>query len=1041
VRQFTREMDQAAAGGQLDAVADQAAGLGLGLAAAAGAAVKFAADFEKQMSAVSAATKASAQDMDRLREAALQAGKDTSFSATEAAQGIEELAKAGVSTAAVLGGGLRGALDLAAAGNLSVAEAAEIAASAMTQFKLGGGEVPHIADLLAAAAGKAQGSVHDMGMALSQAGLVASQMGLTVEDTTGVLASFASAGLMGSDAGTSLKTAMLMLANPTDKAAELMDDLGIQVYDASGQFVGITALAGQLRTQLGGLTQEQRNAALATIFGSDAIRAASVLYEQGADGIQAWIDKTNDTGYAADTAAKRLDNLAGDVERLKGSLQTLAIESASGPNQGLRTLTQTADAFVGELSSLPPAVGSTITVLAGLGGAALLLGAGWIRARQTTADMLTQLREVGPTGERTARGLETTTKWATRAAVAFVGLQVAGAIVSKVVGELNPQVEALGKGLADWGAGAELTGEAARILGQDFADLNTGLKFLADTDNDRRKFARWGQDLLETVVPGLDSTSTSLTKTRQRVTAIDQAFAGMVQGGNVEEARKAFERLAAEQAKNGVTTDELRKLFPQYAAALETAGVAAGSAAGGVTELGGASSDAAGATKEHRTELQKLTEELEAQTDPVFGLLNAQRNLKEAQDDAAEAVRKHGRNSAEARDATQRLAEAAVAMASKASALGDTFNGKLSPSMRTTLQAAGLTEAQISDVEREFGQAKKAGDKYTGAYKAHVDLTGYGDVMGKLDRMSVYQQALKKGIIPKGFQGPVRGPDGKYYAQGGWTGPGDMWQPAGVVHADEFVIRKSSRQRLEQRHPGLLDEMNATGQLPPGYARGGVVWPFPATVRGSWVPSQAEAASKVTPAFGAWPAGPGAQRGDSGVWRSVLALIRSTGPVSGAFGNAYRPGDPLWHGSGRAVDWMGYNQDALASFLAAKRPLELIHRTNRRDYAYTRGRNYGSFDQALMEAHRNHIHIAMAGGGVIQEPVFGVGASGNTYSFGENGPERVIPGTGTTGRASVTINVTLANHGAIGSQMELQTWLAASLDALNRQGRLPAAVG
>jgi hypothetical protein len=90
----------------------------------------------------------------------------------------------------------------------------------------------------------------------------------------------------------------------------------------------------------------------------------------------------------------------------------------------------------------------------------------------------------------------------------------------------------------------------------------------------------------------------------------------------------------------------------------------------------------------------------------------------------------------------------------------------------------------------------------------------------------------------------------------------------------------------------------------------------------------------------------------------VLRLIKS-GPKSGSFGNAYRAGDPLWHGSGRAVDWMGFNQDALATFLAAKRPLELIHRTKRRDYAYTRGRNKGSFNESLMNAHRNHIHIAM----------------------------------------------------------------------------------
>src|SRR5207237_5181548 len=143
-------------------------------------------------------------------------------------------------------------------------------------------------------------------------------MGLSVEDTTGTLAAFASAGLLGSDAGTSLKTMFLALSKPSGDAADLMEELGIHAYDASGQFVGITKLAGQLKDRLGGLTQEQRNSALATIFGNDAIRAASILYTEGADGIQQWIDKTNDAGFAAETAAARTDNLAGDIERLKG---------------------------------------------------------------------------------------------------------------------------------------------------------------------------------------------------------------------------------------------------------------------------------------------------------------------------------------------------------------------------------------------------------------------------------------------------------------------------------------------------------------------------------------------------------------------------------------------------------------------------------------------------------------------------------------------------------------------------------------------------
>ena len=1041
------ELDKANRSGHLDAVTDRAVGLGAGLLGAAGMAAKFAMDFEKQMSAVQAATHASAGDMERLREAALQAGKDTSFSATEAAQGIEELSKAGVATADVLNGGLKGALDLAAAGGLDVAEAAETAASALTQFKLKGSDVPHVADLLAAAAGKAQGSVHDMGMALNQAGLVAAQTGLSIEETTGGLAAFASAGLTGSDAGTSFKQMLLMLQAPSGKTKDLMDELGISLYDASGNAKGLAQFAGELRAKMSTLTPEVRANAMATIFGADAVRGASILYEQGAEGIQSWIDKTNDAGFAAETAAARTDNLAGDIERLKGSLETLAIESASGPNSGLRLLVQGLDSTVGALSNLPPAVGSTITVMAGLGGAALLLGGGWLKARRGAAEFRAELESIGPAGQRASRGLQATTKWLGRATVAFAALQVAGALVNKTVDDLNPQLDAMGKGLAEWGTSGQLAGEAARVLGTDMSDLSVGLKFLADTDNDRRKFARWGQDLLEGVVPGLDATNTSLTRTRERVGAMDQAFAQLVAGGKPDAAKAAFDRLAASAATQGVSVDELKKLFPQYAAALETATSATGKAVPPTQELTGktkeyksAAEAAAGAARGQRDALIALSTELKAETDPVFGLLDAEQKLAEAQKAASKAIKEHGKNSSEAKEATRDLALAAIELQGKAGEVSATFNGQMTPSLRATLKSANLTDAQIESLAGQFRQAKTDADKYVGDYKAKASAPGatkadkqLKDAKAKADafdgnytalvtvaggplaeaqlkRLGVYQQALKSGKILPNFQGPIKGPDGKYYHSGGWTGPGSKYEPAGVVHADEFVIKKESRTRIEQTHPGLLDEMNATGQLP-GYAGGGAVrWPFPTTAAKTRIPSKAEVAKAVMPSFGAWPSSPGAQRGDSGVWRSIVALIRGTGPMSGSFGNGYRPGDPLWHGSGRAVDWMGFNQDALASWLAARRPLELIHRTKNRDYAYTRGRNWGSFNESLMEAHRNHIHIAMANGGLIAEPVVGVGLrSGSSYSFAERAPEWVVPTTGGSG-AGPGRAVSVVNH-------------------------------
>ncbi len=305
-------------------------------------AVVASANFEQAMSGVQAATHESAAEMELLRDAALEAGAETSFSATQAAAGIENLAKAGISTADILDGGLAGALDLAAAGGLDVASAAEAAAGAMAQFKLEGDQATHVADLLAAGAGKAQGDVSDMVLALKQAGTVSAQTGLSLEETVGSLSALAEQSLLGSDAGTSFKTMLSALTPNSKDAAKAMEQYNIHAFDAQGNFVGMTELAGQLRAGLGDLTDEQRAMALETIFGSDAVRAASIIYDNGAEGIAKWTANVDDAGYAAETAAIKLDNLKGDVEALRGSIETAFIEGGSGDQAALRGITQLA---------------------------------------------------------------------------------------------------------------------------------------------------------------------------------------------------------------------------------------------------------------------------------------------------------------------------------------------------------------------------------------------------------------------------------------------------------------------------------------------------------------------------------------------------------------------------------------------------------------------------------------------------------------------------------------------------------------------------
>lgn len=341
---------------------------GLAVAAFGVAAVKMAADFDQQMSTVQANTGATSAQMNQLRAAAIEAGASTVYSATDSADAINDLGKAGLSTADILSGGLSGALNLAASDGMQVGEAAELMSTTLKQFNLEGSDAGKVADALAAGAGKAVGSAHDLGFALNQAGLMANSMGVSMTETVGTLSAFANAGMIGSDAGTSLKTMLQRLSNPTKEVQAQMDELGISAYDASGQFVGLENFAGQLKTSLGGLTQEQRNAALSVIFGSDAVRAANVLYSEGSEGIAGWTKAVSESGYAAEQAAAKNNNLKGDLENLSGSMESLMISVGEGAQGPLRKMVQGLDTLVDAFAGLPSGVQQTLVVMASLAG-------------------------------------------------------------------------------------------------------------------------------------------------------------------------------------------------------------------------------------------------------------------------------------------------------------------------------------------------------------------------------------------------------------------------------------------------------------------------------------------------------------------------------------------------------------------------------------------------------------------------------------------------------------------------------------------------
>lgn len=581
---FARENEE-----HFDRVGKASMVLGGVLVAGAALAVKQFMEFDSAMSEVQASTHETAGNMELLRQAAIDAGADTSFSAKEAAQAIDELAKAGVSTTDILKGGLAGAMSLAAAGSLEVADAAEIAATALTQFKLSGQDIPHLADLLAAGAGKAQGSVDDIGNALKQSGLVASQFGLSIEDTTGTLAAFASAGLIGSDSGTSFKTMLLALANPAKETKALMNELGISAYDASGKFVGMTNLAEQLKTKLADstdgtkkMTQATRDQALAQIFGTDAIRAANVLYEQGAEGIQKWIDQVDDAGYAAVTASIKQDNLAGDLEKLGGSLDSVFIKGGSGAAEALRGLVQGAEDLVDAIGKIPTPILNAAVGIAGMTGATALLAGAVISGLPKLLEFHESFNRIAPAGSRARSAIMGVGKAAGGAVAALVALQVASAIFST---KDTKSAEDFGQALLKLQKNANDTGGALSSLDSTFQGWNTlagagpGINSAADAI--KRLTNQNFTDV--TLNKGLDGFREFVTGSKgdigqleDRMKGLGEQMGNLAKNGGAETAATAFRELTKEFEKNGKGAKEALDYLPGYRDSLKGLATQAG---------------------------------------------------------------------------------------------------------------------------------------------------------------------------------------------------------------------------------------------------------------------------------------------------------------------------------------------------------------------------------------------------------------------------------------------------------------------------------
>lgn len=332
------------------------------------------------------------ESLENMSELALYTGKETIFSATEAAQAMSYLAKGGMTQAQIEAGALDATVRLAAAGQLDLADAAKVTAQAIAAFQLDAEDATKVADALAGAATNSVSSVQGISTGFTQAASWARAAGWSINDVAGALALLSDYGLEAEMGGTALRNVLLRLAAPTDDAAAAMQEYGIEVRDADGHMKSAVEVVDILARQLGGLNDADRDAIVKTIFGTRGANAALALVDAGSAALQGYIDKTNELGAAERMAQAQLGELGWALEYLRGEAETAVVNFGNALTPTLVDLAKAAEDVLTSFNgmsrserdataksvllaaSLPVLINLFGRLLSGIGGASISIG-------------------------------------------------------------------------------------------------------------------------------------------------------------------------------------------------------------------------------------------------------------------------------------------------------------------------------------------------------------------------------------------------------------------------------------------------------------------------------------------------------------------------------------------------------------------------------------------------------------------------------------------------------------------------------------------
>ena len=370
------------------------------------AAVKVGSDFEAGMSEVKAISGATGANFEKLKEKAKEMGATTKFSASESAEAMKYMAMAGWDTSQMLDG-LDGVMMLAAASGEDLGLVSDIVTDALTAFGMQAKDASQFADLLASASSNSNTNVALLGESFKYVAPLFGSLGYSAEDAALALGLMANAGIKGSQSGTSLKTAIANMANPTKNMATAMDELGLTITDANGEMLPFKDVMDDLRTKFAGLSEEQKAQYAATIFGKEAMAGMLAIINASEEDYAKLTEATRDyNGTAKEMADTMGDNLQGELIRLKSALEGVGIQIFEILLPHLQKLVEKLQQAVEWFANLSPATQETIVMIAALAAAVgpLLLVGGKIVSGAGTLISLFSKMSMGMATVTTATG-------------------------------------------------------------------------------------------------------------------------------------------------------------------------------------------------------------------------------------------------------------------------------------------------------------------------------------------------------------------------------------------------------------------------------------------------------------------------------------------------------------------------------------------------------------------------------------------------------------------------------------------------------------